>query len=99
MCVNQEDTDERSAQVLLMRAIYSNSIKTLIWLSLIIDSCHLGWALFAQIYAVFRKENTDAQYLSNVKFRMYSRSYHTSCGLLDWDDQLWEHLRNILQAS
>lgn len=99
ICVNQEDMDERSAQVLLMRAIYSKAIRTLIWLGPVVGSCHLGWTLFDQIYAVFRKENPDAQYLSDIKFRMYSPSYHTGCGLPGWDDVLWDHLRRILQAS
>lgn len=99
ICVNQEDTDERSAQVALMRDIYSRAIKTLIWLGPVDGSCHLGWTLFDQIYEVFREENPDATYLSDIKFRLYSRSYHATCGLPDFESNLWEHLRKILQAS
>ena len=32
ICINQNDTDERSEQVKLMGEVYRNSIRTLIWL-------------------------------------------------------------------
>jgi hypothetical protein len=98
ICINQRNTDERSDQVKRMRSIYAKAIRTLIWLGPAYGSCHLAWNLVDQIHDVFRKENPDATYLSDIRLRLYSSSYHAGCGLPNWDDDLWKHLRRILQA-
>src|SRR6266516_4554223 len=72
--------------------------ETLIWLGPAYGLCHQAWNLVDQIYDVFRKENPDATYLSDIKLRLYSSSYHADCGLPNWDDDLWKHLRKVLNA-
>ena len=98
VCINQQNTDERSGQVRLMGPIYAKAIRTLIWLGPAYGLCHLAWTLVDQIYDAFRKENPDAAYLSDINIRLYSSSYHASCGLPSWDDDLWKHLRKLMQA-
>lgn len=98
ICINQLDKDERSNQVQLMIQIYSKSIRTLIWLDTPAKSCDQAWALIDQIYDAFRKENPDAVFLSDIDVRLYSASYHKTCGLPDGDDVIWGHFRRLLEA-
>src|SRR6266480_522213 len=57
ICINQDDISERSEQVRLMGAIYSQAIRTLIWVGPEFDSCSAAWLLIDQIYEVFQREN------------------------------------------
>ncbi|OCL05410.1 HET domain-containing protein [Glonium stellatum] len=98
ICINQEDLAERSQQVKLMGAIYSRSITTLIWLGPVYDSCSLAWSLIDKIYGVFREENPNAAYISDISLRLYSASGHEGYQLPPWEDEPWQHLRNMLRA-
>ncbi len=53
ICINQDDLSERSRQVQMMNLIYSQAIRTLIWLGPDCDTCSAAWRLIDQIYNVF----------------------------------------------
>lgn len=98
ICINQEDMDEREAQVSLMGAIYSSAIRTIIWLGPVEDRCDLAWPLIHQMYAVFRQENPHAVYLADIPFRLYSDEAHANRGLPGFDDEIWTHFRRLFGA-
>lgn len=50
ICINQENIAERSQQVAIMEKIYSQSIRTLIWLGPQVDSVAAAWPLISKIY-------------------------------------------------
>ncbi|KAH7370293.1 HET domain-containing protein [Rhexocercosporidium sp. MPI-PUGE-AT-0058] len=97
ICINQDDVSERSKQVQLMNSIYSQAIRTLIWLGPHCDSCPAVWQLIDQIYDVFQRENPYAESVADIPFRFYSDRYHAASGLPDWDHELWQHLRRLLE--
>jgi hypothetical protein len=97
ICINQDDLGERSGQVQIMGSIYSQAIRTLIWLGPDSDSCSAAWGLIDQIYNVFQQENPFAKLVADISFRMYSERNHAASGLPGWDHELWRHLRNLFE--
>ncbi|KAJ2995770.1 hypothetical protein NUW58_g1176 [Xylaria curta] len=59
ICINQEDLMERSEQVQIMNVIYSQAIKTLIWLGPDGDECSDVWQLIEQIYGIYTLYRTE----------------------------------------
>ncbi|KAI0535421.1 HET domain-containing protein [Xylaria digitata] len=98
ICINQCDLSEQSKQVQLMNSIYSKAIRTLIWLGPDYDSCSAAWRLIDRIYSVFRRENPDAEFMTDIPLRMYSSQKHAVLGLPRWDDKLWQHLRRLFES-
>lgn len=96
ICINQDDTREREVQVQLMGRIYSQSVRTVIWLGPDKLSCHSAWTLIDQIYDLFRSEYPAALSLTDMPMRLYSDSYHAASGLPNWDSTAWEELRTLL---
>ncbi|PVH68035.1 HET domain-containing protein [Cadophora sp. DSE1049] len=97
ICINQEDFSERSRQVQLMSSIYSQAIKTLIWLGPDFESCSAAWQLIDQIYILLQRENPGATVAADIPFQMYSDRNHEATGLPAWDDELWRHLRKLFE--
>jgi hypothetical protein len=97
ICINQDDLAERSRQVQLMGSIYTQAIRTLIWLGPDFSSCSAAWRLIDQIYDVFQRENPRAKFVADIPFRMYSDRNHTASGLPGWDHELWWHLRRLFE--
>ncbi|KEY75047.1 hypothetical protein S7711_09654 [Stachybotrys chartarum IBT 7711] len=97
ICINQDDLSERSKQVQMMNSIYSQAVRTLIWLGPDCDGCSAAWRLIDQIYDTFRRENPCAKFVADIPFRMYSDQNHTASGLPGWDDELWRHLRRLFE--
>ncbi|KAI0543566.1 HET domain-containing protein [Xylaria curta] len=97
ICINQEDLSERSKQVQIMNLVYSQAIRTVIWLGPDGDACSPAWHLIDQIYDIFRRGNPDAKFVADIPFRMYSDQHHASLGLPKWDDELWVNLRRLFE--
>ncbi|GFP51981.1 heterokaryon incompatibility protein 6, OR allele [Trichoderma asperellum] len=97
ICINQQDTEERSSQVQFMRAIYSQAVRTLIWLGHEADLCFGAWKLVDQIYDVFKRENPAAKYLADIPLNTYSNARHRRSGLPAWDHAVWGHLERLFQ--
>jgi hypothetical protein len=97
VCINQEDADERSAQVALMGRIYSQSLRTIICLgnakSVSIDG---AWQLINSIYAIFRNQNPSATALSDIPLRTYDEKAHIASGLPPFDDSRWLYLKQLV---
>lgn len=99
ICINQEDSRERSSQVQLMGEIYSLSAKTLIWLGPHSPTSSLAWQLLDRIYNVFKAQHLSAKQISDIPVQLYSDAYHASTGLPDWNDEDWLHLKNLLDLD
>jgi hypothetical protein len=97
ICINQNDILERSLQVKLMEQIYSQSIKTLIWLGPDLGSCSAAWQLVDHIYNVFRAQQPAAKALIDIPVKFYSDSSHNTSELPQWDNELWLSLRQLME--
>ncbi|KAI0458461.1 HET domain-containing protein [Xylaria acuta] len=97
ICINQDDLSERSNQVQLMNSIYSQAIRTLIWLGTDFDACSAAWGLIDQIYSVFQRENQRAEFVTDIPLRIYTDRNHAASGLPGWDDEPWKHLRRLFE--
>lgn len=98
ICINQDDTKEREAQVQLMGRLYSQSVRTLIWLGPCAKAHDSAWALIDQIYNIFRHEYPEARSLTDLSLRLYSDMHHAASGLPGWDSGEWEELRTLLHV-
>jgi hypothetical protein len=99
ICINQDDISERSEQVQLMGSIYSQAIRTLIWVGPELDSCSAAWLLIDQIYDIFKRENPCAKYLADIPFRIYSDQNHAASGFPGWNHDLWRNLRRLFELQ
>ncbi|KAF5595994.1 het-6-heterokaryon incompatibility [Fusarium pseudocircinatum] len=98
ICINQDNVHERASQVAMMGSIYSQSIRTLIWLGEVTSpSIHLAWQLIDDIYAVFQNQNPLARSLSDIATRTYDDKSHTMAGLPPFGDIKWVHLRHLME--
>jgi hypothetical protein len=50
ICINQEDLEERSRQVKLMRRIYTNSSRLVVWLGVADEEARVAASFIAKIY-------------------------------------------------
>ncbi|KAH7126549.1 HET domain-containing protein [Dactylonectria estremocensis] len=99
LCIHQQDTPERSSQVVLMKDIYSRSIRTLVWLGLEKSSSQAAWDLVDQIYHIFESRHPDAKALVDIPTTAYSDMFHAASGLPAWDHQLWGSLKQLMEYS
>lgn len=97
LCINQDDINERSHQVRLMGDIYTRAIKTMVWLGLDIETSQMAWSMVDTIYDVFRAQCPLAKYPEDISARIYSQEYHFSSGLPGWEDERWEHLKELCE--
>ncbi|KAK7959733.1 uncharacterized protein PG986_004587 [Apiospora aurea] len=95
ICINQQDAQERSAQVQLMGAIYSRAIRTLIWLGPEFSSSSVAWGMVDNIFHVFREETPAAQTLEDIPLCVYSDAVHAGFGLPSWDSPMWSYLKQL----
>lgn len=97
ICINQANTLERSCQVALMKRIYSQSTKTVIWLgdpeSALIAA---GWQLISKIYGIFKEENSEAKVISDIPLRTYDEGRHLALGLPPLEDLRWRYLERLM---
>lgn len=89
VCINQKDMAERSRQVQLMGAIYSQAVRTLVWLGPVRALCDGAWPLIDHMYETFREESPEAITIADIPFRIYYASQHTCYGLPGWHDVRW----------
>lgn len=97
ICINQGDLRERESQVQLMARVFSQSIRTLIWLGSDLEHCSVAWPFVDDIYAVFQRENPLATSLVDISLRLYSDENHKASGLPPWDDDIWLQLKTLLE--
>jgi hypothetical protein len=67
VCINQEDLQERSQQVGIMRDIYRKASKTIVWLGEETQNSSLGIELCEKLYEFFRDEGKDLK-TSEIQF-------------------------------
>ena len=96
ICINQEDTPERTQQVRLMRVIYQQAVTTVIWLGIDDGSAGPAFQLAADMY----------QYSFHVKPKEQSASDRghipTESGLVlapTLEDKRWEALSRFLEIA
>jgi hypothetical protein len=99
ICINQDDSSERSSQVALMGRIYSQSIRTLIWLGPESESSASAWNLIDHIYNVSKALHPDATALEDIPLKMYSAASHVACKLPEWNNEQWLNLRDLMQLG
>ncbi|KAI0100210.1 HET domain-containing protein [Nemania sp. FL0031] len=100
ICINQTDIRERELQVQLMGKIYSNSIRTLIWLGSDDDNTGTAaWALVDRIYDAFRAKHPTATCLADIPLTLYSDKAHSAIGLPKLSSDLWTSFEAVLGLS
>lgn len=99
ICINQEDIQERSSQVRLMGTIYSQSIRTLVWLGPKSVSCSLAWRLIDHIFNVAVTQYPLETDLAKSPRRLYSSTEHAASGLPDWNSEAWLRLKQLLELQ
>lgn len=99
ICINQNDAYERSNQVRIMRQIYSQAIRTMVWLGPQADPHSKVWTLVDQIYEIVQRTIPQAKSLADIPFRLYSDYAHISLGLPAWDDPLWHQFKELFELS
>ncbi|KAI4863988.1 HET domain-containing protein [Hypoxylon rubiginosum] len=97
ICINQDDIEERESQVQLMGKIYSESIRTLIWLGIDRGTCSGAWPLIDRIYGVLKAEFPRTSCLADIPLALYSDQSHVVSGLPSWDSDSWVHLKTLLE--
>lgn len=97
ICINQDDPHERSEQVRIMRHIYSQALRTLIWLGT--KSYTKAWVLVDQIYDVFERTLPGAKTVVDIPLQLYTDRAHAVFGLPPWDSRLWQDFREFLELS
>ena len=97
ICINQANTLERSCQVALMKRVYSQSTRTVIWLGdpefALIAA---GWQLISKIYGIFKKKNSEAKVISDIPLRTYDEGRHLALGLPLLEDLRWKYLERLM---
>ncbi|RBR26146.1 uncharacterized protein FIESC28_01037 [Fusarium coffeatum] len=97
ICINQTDTVEKSSQVAMMKRIYSQSLRTIIWLGEPESALSAGaWQLISKIYNVFRQENPEAKVIADIPLRIYNQERHLDLGLPPLDDLRWRYLKRLM---
>ncbi|XXG99707.1 Glucan endo-1,3-alpha-glucosidase agn1 [Hypoxylon texense] len=80
-----------------MGRIYSQSIRTLIWLRNDSGTCSGAWPLIDSIYDVLKTELPRANCLADIPLALYSDQSHMVSGLPSWDSDSWVHLKTLLE--
>lgn len=96
ICINQDNLLERSAQVGLMGRIYSQSVRTLIWLGFDIGECCNAWHLVDEIYNVCMRQAPEVKSMVDIPLKLYSEKHHIESGLPDFSHQRWMALSALL---
>ncbi|RFN45476.1 het-6-heterokaryon incompatibility protein [Fusarium flagelliforme] len=97
ICINQTDTPEKSRQVALMKKIYTQSIRTIIWLGEPESALISGaWQLVNRLYALFKEQNPTAKVISDIPLRTYDDELHLALGLPPLDDLRWKYLKRLM---
>lgn len=96
ICIDQGNATEQSSQVQQMGRIYSQSVRTLIWLG----QCAPLWSGALSIidricYISSSQGYQDTEYQAKA----YSPSDHVASGLPDWGSPLWSQLKAMLESG
>jgi hypothetical protein len=94
ICIDQSNDIERSSQVQQMGRIYSQSIRTLIWLGPGTAAYSGAWSLVDHIYNISTQKPSSED---KPVAKMYSATVHISSGLPIWNSKLWAQLKATLE--
>ena len=95
ICINQQDIDERNQQVRLMRQIYENAERVIIWLGEEADNSHHGMRLVPKLAEANKKR--DALGDTRVITELQRSGLRGVYGLPDRYDDAWRGFFAILQ--
>ena len=97
ICINQDDTTERSNQVAIMDAIYKNAFETIVWLGLESARTARAAAILAASSTIARRESlriVETGRWGEPASRT-DRSGFERCGMPKLSDQDWDALADI----
>jgi hypothetical protein len=103
ICVNQDDVDERTHQVKLMREIYTRAISTVIWIGVCEESCEKAFFLAQDICRICQadKHSSKGEY-AKWKIPLPGDLYEEellSLNLPDLSDPSWRELKALFAKS
>lgn len=91
LCTNQQDDEEKSEQIQLMRDIYHNAVRVLVWLGPL-DDAHLGIKFLRDLRWMINMHNISVEEL-HEKFKAENRNQQRLAviKLLDhpWFNRVW----------
>ncbi|KAF5621724.1 het domain protein [Fusarium sp. NRRL 25303] len=96
ICINQEDTTERSQQVSIMGKIYSQSIRTLVWLGPQLDSESVAWQL---VYQISQRAELEDATQSATSVLGKTKSTNIPFDLPTFGIKPWKQLWHLLHLS
>jgi hypothetical protein len=94
VCINQEDDEEKSIQVHMIRDIYLNSASTRVWLGLADDTSNETMTQLAQIGSTVNDQGVYELFV-----RMTALSIRDSPGSQQAEEQVRECVQNMLDES
>ncbi|RFU79769.1 het-domain-containing [Trichoderma arundinaceum] len=93
LCINQADLDERASQVSIMRRIYKEASKVIVWLGPQADNSDLALDLFQKLSGIRQKHFDFAPYgiitLENLP----------KAGLPGFEEPAWAAVNSLLERS
>ncbi|KAK2752865.1 hypothetical protein FQN54_008018 [Arachnomyces sp. PD_36] len=103
LCINQKDIPERNHQVNLMGKIYSQALRTVIWLGPDNGFAKSAFSLIQQIYATVNKEHPDHENTPVFTVQEYDENFHAEMNrkrnLPNSKSKQWSDLRTILSVE
>lgn len=103
LCINQDDIPERNGQVNMMGRIYSQALRTIIWLGPDSGFAKSAFELIQQIYATVEKERPDHENTPVFTGQKYDEHFHGEMhkkrGLPDSKSKKWSDLQKLLSAE
>ena len=96
ICINQDDLDERAQQVSLMRDIYRNAERTLIYLGRELPGLATATGILDRFWRLSRDYRTDGADSSGSQAVTITIQQYESAGLPDETDPVWETLEELL---
>lgn len=98
ICINQEDDEEKNAQVMVMKTIYENSHQVLIWLGKDEDSnAEVAISLFVKAYRHAKNESgCNEPRPSQIRVEPPSWDRNTDWGFPSRDDAQWKALIDFI---
>ena len=103
ICINQQDVPERNHQVNMMGKIYSQALRTVIWLGPDSNFAEPAFGLVQKIHAVVEKDYPDHENTPLFTVPKYDENLHEEMnkkrGLPDLESEQWTALQELLDAE
>jgi Heterokaryon incompatibility protein (HET) len=102
LCINQDDTQERSNQVSIMREIYHRARRVVVWLDgdnrelqAALSVLEVAWNNYYKERPIVKGEHTDY----DPKVDMVKRDNNIARGFPDINDRAWKSLNTFLETA